>query len=104
MDFAVTEMDFDELRATDGLAIIILERRHDLVRLDVNHVRRVAPGEAPVEAESHPAMAAGAEVHLSQFLRRHFRGVEIKQLLPILVADPKFLLVRRETRAVRAMR
>jgi len=66
--------------------------------------RRVGPGVFSVEAERDPTVATLAEGHMFDFTRRHLRGVEDEQLLSVLIANPKFLLVRRKRGSVSAMR
>ena len=49
-------------------------------------------------------MSARAQVHLAGRFRRHLGRVENKQLPAILIADPKFLLIRAQRGAMGAMR
>ena len=48
-------------------------------------------------------MATHAQVQVRHFARRHLRVVEDEELLADLIADPDFLLVGRQARAVRAV-
>src|SRR6266508_4253522 len=94
--FAVAEVDFDEFRAADREAVLVLERGDDLPRPRLDHVGRVAPGVTAVETEGHPAVTALSQFNVAGLLRRHLRVVEDEEFFAFLIADPEFRLVRRE--------
>src|SRR5687768_7066778 len=60
----------------------------------------MGPSILSIQAEADPAMASLRQLHMTFGRRWHFCGVKDKQLLTCLVADPKFRLIRCQTRAV----
>ena len=61
-DFAFPKLNFDELGTGNGFIMLVLERRDPLLGPDIEHVRGVAPGGLPIQAETDPTVAARAEL------------------------------------------
>src|SRR5687767_8122499 len=63
----------------------------------VKDIWRMRVGIFPVQAESNPAVACDRQLYMALRLRRHLRGIEDKELLTFLVADPEFRFIRSES-------
>ena len=57
-NFAVAEMDLDELGTAYRFAVFVFQRRDKLLGFRVKDIGRMAPRITSVQAETHPAMTS----------------------------------------------
>ena len=96
---AAREIDLEHLLALGVRAVLVLQRRDDLLGARVDHVAGRGVGELAVDAERDPArLVAHLDARLHH--RRHHRRVEDAQEVVRVVGDPDLGLVLRHRDAV----
>src|SRR6185437_2099174 len=97
--FAVGDVDVENFFALHLTASFIGQRRHDLLRVDVDDFTGGGIGETSIEAHADPADAV-AHFEAGGLLRRHHGVVENVDRAVVAVGEPEFFFVVRERDAV----